>query len=128
MLVQLNKLKGSALDWAAAQALKIQVTICTPNEYPHLVRYTADISTSWSPSSNASQCAYIIDAKKISTVYQPNMELTGGVTGAWAAFTDKFSTFGGDRPQAVLRALVGEHFGTFLNIPDELLDRSDLCG
>lgn len=127
MFVQIGKLKESALDWAAAKAMGVEVTLCMPNKYPHVLRVTSNVSTNWSPSCDVYQCYCIIDAKKISTIYHPKMELREGVIGAWAAFTDKFSAFGEDRAQAVLRALVGKHFGKGVNVPDELVCREDLC-
>lgn len=136
MFVQIGKLKESALDWAAAKAMGVEVTLCMPNKYPHVLRVTSHVSTNWSPSCDVYQCACIIDAKKISANYVKDSTYPE----KWVAHTpeaeersrtdsgDPGFQRGADRAQAVLRALVYQHFGTVeINVPDDLVCREDLC-
>lgn len=130
MLVKVHKLKETALDWAAAQAMGINVTICTPNKYPNVLRGTGYIYQNWAPSGDAYQCAYIIDAKKISVVYHELASANDSTPNIWRAYIDPTRTgcVGTNRSQAALRALVADHFGTCeINVPDELVCREDLC-
>jgi hypothetical protein len=130
MLVKIHKLKETALDWAAAQAMGIQVTICMPNKYPNVLRVTGYISQNWAPSGDAYQCAHIIDAKKISVVYHELASANDSTPTLWSAYIDptRMGCVGVNRSQADLRALVASHFGTDeVNVPDELVCREDLC-
>lgn len=113
MIVYVNDLKKSALDYAVALCEKKDIRIALPNNYPNVLRV---YSRNYNPSTDHVLGGEIIDREKIQT--EPTSD-------CWLAVTPlvrgSYYYEGETRLIAAMRCYVASKFGAVVEIPDELI-------
>src|SRR5690606_36434164 len=67
--VEIADLRGSALNWAVAQAVGVAVWIAEKNEPEHTIRIEGGCSKSYNPSTDWSQGGPLIERFKVAVTY-----------------------------------------------------------
>lgn len=118
MILYINGLKDTALDYAVAICEKKDIRIALPNNYPHVLRV---YSRNYNPSTDHVLGGEIIDREKIQTM--PTSD-------SWLAVTplirQSYYHEGETRLIAAMRCYVASKFGAVIEIPDELIGGSRL--
>ncbi|MEQ1977134.1 phage protein NinX family protein [Xenorhabdus sp. SGI240] len=153
MKIKTNALTGRALDWAVARAIGMDIYICgrsSDDEYGWIGNYSvwkksceqpvitiglcndihiefAGKSKPYSPSTNWEQCGQLIE-RYIDDLTHMAFRGDHWVANCRAVRVGDFSIFKtqtGDTPQiAICRAVVAAKLGDEVEIPDELVEKS----